>query len=88
MYVCKFFERRGLMFLTWEEAKAKFPNKWVVFKNPRYNDVFHMDLIGGEFAFTAGNQDELFDLINEDLGLHTARHTGEDDAVGLLLSGY
>ena len=28
------------MFLTWEEAKQKYPNKWVVFKDPQFNDDF------------------------------------------------
>ena len=76
------------MFLTWEEAKQKYPNKWVVFKDPQFGDIFHMDFIGGEFVLTANDQDELFDAIPDDLGFHTARHTREDDAIGLLTSGY
>jgi len=76
------------MFITWEEAKQKYPNKWVVFKNPQYNDIFHMDFVGGEFVLIADNQKELFNAIPDDLGLHTARHTREDEAVGLLMSGY
>jgi len=76
------------MFITWEEAKEKYPDRWVVFKDPQYRDVFHMEFIGGEFVLTAGSQKELFDSIPDDIGVHTARHTREDEAVGLLKSGF
>jgi len=76
------------MFLTWEEAKQKYPNKWVVFKDPQFGDDFDMDFIGGEFVLIANDQDELFDSIPDDIGVHTARHTREDDAVGLLTFGF
>jgi len=76
------------MFITWEEAKQKYPNKWVVFKAPQFKDDFDMEFIGGEFAFTANNQRELFNIMPDDIGVHTARHTREDEAVGLLTSGF
>jgi hypothetical protein len=76
------------MFLTWEEAKQKYPNKWVVFKAPQYTDKFHMEFIGGEFVLTANNQKELFSSIPEGIGEFTSRHTREDEAVGLLKSGF
>ena len=69
-------------------SKTKIPNKWVVFKDPQFRDNFDMEFIGGEFVLTAGNQKELFDSIPDDIGVHTARHTREDDAVGLLKSGF
>ena len=75
------------MFLTWEEVKQKYPNKWVVFKDPQYNDIFHMEFIGGEFVLTADNQKEMFDSMPDE-GRFTGRHTREDEAVGLLKSGY
>ena len=76
------------MFLTWEEAKQKYPNKWVVFKDPQFKDMFDMEFIGGDFVLTASNQKELFASIPDDIGVHTARHTREDEAVGLLKSGF
>ncbi|MCL2225222.1 MAG: hypothetical protein FWB96_09690 [Defluviitaleaceae bacterium] len=76
------------MFITWEDAKQKYPNKWVVFKNPQFGDVFHMDFIGGEFVLTADNQTEMFATMpNEDCQF-AGFHTREDDAVGLLKSGF
>jgi len=76
------------MFLTWEEAKQKYPNMWVVFKNPQYEDIFHMEFIGGEFVMTANDQEELFSSIPEGIGEFTSRHTREDEAVGVLTFGY
>ena len=78
------------MFITWEEAKQKYPNKWVVFKNPQYGDVFHMDFIGGEFVGIANDQEEMFCLIPDidDGYFYAPRHTKEEDAVGLLKSGF
>ncbi|MCL1883140.1 MAG: DUF4317 domain-containing protein [Defluviitaleaceae bacterium] len=76
-----------IVFLTWEEAKQKYPNKWVVFKNPQYEDIFHMEFIGGDFVMTAENQKELFSSIPKGIGEFTSRHTREDEAVGLLKSG-
>ena len=76
------------MFLTWEEAKVKYPDKWVVFKDPQFGDMFHMDFIGGEFVMTADNQKELFSSIPKGIGAFTSRHTREDEAVGLLSSGF
>jgi hypothetical protein len=75
------------MFITWEEAKQKYPNKWVVFKDPQFKDKFHMEFIGGEFVLTANDQEEMFDAIPEE-GYYAGRHTREDEAVGLLKSGY
>ena len=72
------------MFLTWEDAKIKYPNKWVVFKDPQYKDHFHMEFIGGEFILTADDQEELFNSIPDDAGVFTSRHTREDEAVGFL----
>jgi len=74
--------------LTWEEAKQKYTNKWVVFKNPQYGDDFDMDFIGGEFVLIANNQKELFTSIPEGIGEFTSRHTKEDEAVGLLKSSF
>ncbi|MCL2358006.1 MAG: DUF4317 domain-containing protein [Defluviitaleaceae bacterium] len=74
------------MFITWEEAKQKYPDKWVVFRNPQYKDIFHMEFIGGEFVMTANNQKELFSSIPEGIGKFTSRHTREDDAVGVGLA--
>jgi len=75
------------MFITWEEAKQKYPNKWVVFRNPQFKDIFHMDFIGGEFVLTANDQEEMFDIMpDEDCHL-AGFHTREDEAVGLLKSG-
>jgi len=75
------------MFITWEEAKRKFPDNWVVFKNPQYKDAYQMELIGGEFVLTAKSQKEMFDAMPDE-GCYTGRHTREDEAVGLLKSGF
>jgi len=76
------------MFLSWEDAKKLYPNKWVVFKNPQFGDAFHMDFLGGEFFITAANQPEVFSIIPDDIGEYTVRHTREDEAVGVLTFGY
>jgi len=75
------------MFLTWEDAKKKYPNRWVVFKNPQFKDRFHMELIGGELLLTADDQEELFNSIPNDV-VHTARHTreDEDESIGVCFS--
>ena len=75
------------MFITWEEAKEKYPDKWVVFKDPQYNDIFHIEFIGGEFVLTANDQEEMFNAIPDE-GHFAGFHTREDEAVGLLKSGY
>jgi len=76
------------MFLTWEDAKKRYPNRWVVFKNPQFKDRFNMKLIGGEFVLTADDQEELFRSIPEDIGEHTARHTREDDEFATFAFNY
>ena len=78
------------MFITWEEAKQKYSNKWVVFRNPKYTDKFHMDFVGGEFVGIADDQEEMFSLIPDvdDGHSYAPRHTREDEAVGLLKSGF
>ena len=78
------------MFITWEEAKAKYPNNWVVFKDPQYKDKFHMEFIGGVFVGIANDQEEMFKLIptEDDGNMYTSQHTREDEAVGLLTSDF
>ena len=78
------------MFMTWEDAKAKYGNNWVVFRNPQYNDKFHIDFVGGEFVGIADDQEEMFNLMpdEDDGNVYTGRHTREDEAVGILMSGY
>ena len=80
------------MYLSWEEAIDRYKGKWVIFKNPTYNDPFHMELQGGEFVGTAGTQSEMFSLIaqhnNNPADTFTFRHTEEDEAVGLILSSF
>jgi hypothetical protein len=78
------------MFITWEEAKQKYPNNWVVFKDPQYNDKFHMDFIGGEFVGIADDMDSMEALMPDldDGHTYTPRHTREDEAIGLLKSGF
>lgn len=80
----------GNLFISWEEIKQKYINKWVVFKNPQYNDKFGMEFIGGEYVGIADDLDEMFNLIPEidDGYVYTSRHTREDEAVGILKSGY
>jgi len=74
------------VFLTWEETKQKYPNKWVVFRKPKFKDKFLMHLIGGEFVGTANDQKEMFNLIPDEDDGHTyvPQHTWEDEAVGVL----
>ncbi|MCL2387755.1 MAG: hypothetical protein FWC89_09450 [Defluviitaleaceae bacterium] len=78
------------MYITWEDAKQQFKNKWVVIKNPEYEDIFHMHLIGGEFVGIADTQSEMFNLIPDtsDDDTYTGRHTEEENAVGVLMFGY
>ena len=78
------------MFMTWEEAKQKYPNNWVVFKDPQYKDRFHMDFIGGEFVGTADDMDSMESLIPDlnDGYVYLSQHTRGEYAVGLLKSGY
>ena len=78
------------MFLTWEEAKVKYPNQWVIFKNPQFGDKFHMELIGGELFGLADDQEEMCNLLPDvdDGCIYAPRHTREDEAVGVLISGY
>ena len=76
------------MFITWEEAKQKYPNKWVVFKDPQFKDKFHMEFIGGEFVLTANDQEEMFDAMPDEECHYAGFHTREDEAVGLLKSGF
>ena len=78
------------MFLTWEEAKQKYPNKWVVFKDPQYKDIFHMEFIGGSEVGIAADMESMENLIPDldDGHVYLSRHTREDEAVGLLKSGY
>ncbi|MCL2198843.1 MAG: hypothetical protein FWB80_07960 [Defluviitaleaceae bacterium] len=81
------------MFITWEEAKAKYPDKWVVFKDPQYKDIFHMNFIGGIFVGTADDQEEMEKLIpyentEDDDYVYLSQHTRGEDAVGLLKSGF
>jgi len=81
------------MFMTWEEAKEKYPNNWVVLKNPQFKDIFHMNLIGGEFVGVADDAVEMEKLIPmyntpDDPYVYLSKHTREDEAVGLLKSGY
>ena len=68
------------MFITWEDAKQKYSNKWVVFKDPQFKDKFHMDLIGGEFVGIADDQEEMFNLIPDidDGHMYVPQHTRED----------
>ena len=76
------------MFITWEEAKRKYPNKWVVFKDPQFKDKFYMEFIGGEFVFSANDQEEMFNSMPDEEFQYAAFHTREDEAVGLLKSGF
>jgi FAD synthase len=78
------------MFMTWEEAKEKFPGKWVIFRNPKYadEDIFHMNLLGGELVATASKMQEMEDAIPEDDGVYAVSHTWEDEAIGILKSGF
>ena len=82
------------MYVTWNEAKEKYKGLWVVLKNPNYADEFHMELLGGEFVGTAKTQSEMFALVTEEdenknpNDTYTGRHTEEDEAVGLLMSGF
>ena len=76
------------MFLTWEEAKIKYPGKWVIFRNPQYLDIFHVNFVGGEFVTTAEDMQEMEDSIPEDGGSYAVKHTEAHNAVGLLKSGY
>jgi len=78
------------MFLTWKEAKIQYPDKWVIFRNPQFEDKFHMNLIGGEVAGLADDQEEMWGAVPEidDGNYYLFRHTREDEAVGLLKSGY
>lgn len=77
------------MFISWEEAKQKYPDKWVVFKDPKYNDIFHMEFVGGYFVGTAEDMESMESLMpNLDDGyIYAPRHTREDEAVGILKSG-
>ncbi|MCL2168431.1 MAG: hypothetical protein FWB74_00225 [Defluviitaleaceae bacterium] len=67
------------MYITWEEAKEKYPNKWVILRNPQFEqpDFWH-GLIGGEFVATANDQPEMFGMMpDEDDGfMYLAEHTG------------
>ena len=78
------------MFLKWIDAKKQYPAKWVIFKNPKYLDKFHMELIGGNFVATADTQSEMFGIIEsceaDDSDIFTGKHTEEDEAVGTLMS--
>ena len=78
---CPPFQHEANAFLTWEDAKIKYPNRWVLFKSPQYGDAFHTRLLGGEFVLTAGDHDELFDSlpeVSDSEAAFTARHTWED----------
>ena len=67
------------MFLTWEEAKQKYPNKQVVFKDPQFKDKFHMEFIGGEFVLTADDQEEMFSIMpDEDYHILPLEKTSPD----------
>jgi len=76
--------------MTWEEAKQKYPNNWVVFKDPQYKDKFHMDFIGGEFVGIADDMDSMEALMPDldDGHVYLPQHTRGEYAVGLLKSGY
>lgn len=76
------------MFLSWEEAKQKYPNKWVVFKHPQFKDKFCMEFVGGEFVLIADDQEEMFNLMPDEECPFAGYHTREDEAVGLLKSGF
>lgn len=82
------------MYITWEEAKVKYKGLWVILKNPKYADEFHMELLGGEFMGTAKTQSEMVAVVSKEDELadpsatYTFRHTEEEEAVGLLMSNF
>ncbi|MCL2197570.1 MAG: hypothetical protein FWB80_01470 [Defluviitaleaceae bacterium] len=78
------------MYIAWEEAKQKYIGQWVVLKNPMYADQFHMKLVGGELVGVADDAVAVENLMPDldDGNFYTARHTREDEAVGLLKSGF
>ncbi|MDR2168237.1 MAG: hypothetical protein LBE35_10395 [Clostridiales bacterium] len=76
------------MFMTWEDAKREFPGKWVIFRNPQYEDIFKQNLIGGELVATASGMQEMEDAVPEDDYAYAISHTWEDDAVGILKFGF
>ena len=69
------------MFITWEEAKEKYPNKWVILRNPQFEQPeFWHGLIGGDFVATANDQTDMFDSVpDEDDGfMYVIEHTWVD----------
>jgi hypothetical protein len=75
------------MFVMWDEAKEKYPNKWIVLKNPQYADRFGMELVGGELVSVTNDIEEMENSIPNDGGHYASRNTWEDKAVGILKSG-
>jgi len=78
------------MFITWDDAKEKYPGKWVILRNPQYSDIFHTELVGGHFVAIANDQSDMYNSIpdEDDGNVYSIRHTWEEHAVGLLKSGY
>ena len=67
-------------FITWEDAKTLYPDKWVVFRKPIFKDKFEMELIGGEFVGIADDLVEMYKLIPDeyDGNTYVPQHTGEE----------
>ena len=47
-----------------------------------------MEFIGGEFVLTANDQEEMFNSMPDEEYQYAGFHTREDEAVGLLKSGF
>ena len=76
--------------ITWDEVVRKYPNKWVVLVNARFEDERHrMGILGGDVLGVADNEIEMYSGIPDDYeGWVTCRHTGEEgvEESGVLIS--
>ena len=69
------------MFITWEEAKRKYPDSWVAYKDPQYKDKYHMEFFGGEFVGIADDYKSAKNLLPnlDDSHIYTILPSFEED---------